>query len=214
MTTVRDSVRFYPMRPGTAIFDQPRDWHNEYIFRPKVDGDRVMVDIENGIAMNRHGAPYTKAKLLPWDELKAFADTYRQIYNLHLDTRFLDIEFLAKHQLRKHQAVILDIPNRDIEFMTLMYHLAEDHAIQNGVTCNFSDNIALLPWYDPLDDDTDLVMTWDNLKNRARRWMKEHKESTPYYEGFVCVKKNSMYEKQMISPTKVACHWSKMRFSR
>jgi hypothetical protein len=207
---VRDSVRFYPMRPGTAIFDQPRDWHNDYIFRPKVDGDRVMVDIENGVAKNRHGGPYTKAKLLPWVGLKRFADTYRQ----NLDTRFLDIEFLAKHQTRKHQAVILDIPNRDIEFMRLMHHLGEDHAIQNGVTCNFSEHIALLPWYDPLDDDVDLVATWENLKKWARTGMKEHKESTPYYEGFVCARKDSMYEKQMISPTKVACHWSKMRFSR
>lgn len=219
-------IPFYPMRPKSGAH-QPRFGkyigYDTIIARPKIDGSRVLVDVDNKIAWNRHGAIYSKSHMLPWDSLKDFTKSMCHMW------QYVDIEFCDKHNCRKHQAVILDFPERVIPFDALMYEIADlgyaiDGNDQNGygVMCNAAqDDVALLPFYDPkvttedYDDQVPILEDWWNgLIARAQDRMAIDQETTPFYEGMVMVKRDSLYIQQIASPTKVTHLWTKHRFSK
>jgi hypothetical protein len=73
--------------------------------------------------------------------------------------------------------------------------------------------VLLLPYYDVEDLEVCIESQWRNIKNVAIDLMREHEESTPFYEGMVVVDRDSDYTKQIISPKSVSHTWVKHRFS-
>lgn len=224
-------IPFYPMRPTNGGCDPKVEMLGPnnplQIARPKVDGSRVLVDIKRKIAWNRHGELYSKSDLLPWDDLIEFARCMLVYY----DTSLMDIEFLDKHKHYKHHAVFLDFPNRECSFADLMTGLGEEYAIRCGSvssliktgkpatsTVTYPEGfdygkVLLLPYFDVSDPEVCLKSQWENIKNAAIALMREHDETTPFYEGMVIVDRDSRYVKQIISPKNVSRTWVKHRFS-
>lgn len=231
-------IPFFPMRPTNGGCEPPDPNNPLQIARPKVDGSRVLVDIKQKIAWNRHGDLYSKSDLLPWDDLIAFAKSWNVLGRyVPVNSDLMDIEFLDKHRHYKHHAVFLDFPNRKCTFGELMKELGEEYPIRCGSVSSLIKvgkpkidheftpraghmnvkvdygKVLLLPYYDVEDLEVCIESQWRNIKNVAIDLMREHEESTPFYEGMVVVDRDSEYTKQIISPKSVSHTWVKHRFS-
>ena len=248
----------YPARPklGHRIFGSEMI-EKGYIYRPKVDGSRVMVDVWEQQAFNRHGDHYSKASDLPWDSLEKLS---KMISLCEFDSEFgpeydqgvrwLDVEYLDKHREMKAECVFLDAPTRNVGFggfiKLLAYsHIPIDSTLINNAWMNYQDRrkdarqpkpplqdaihshggpmlpeilprIRWLPYWEcSADHDREIIYSlWELLKKESMRLMDIHKESTPFYEGFVSVHSHSPYPRQTRSPKEVYSKWIKHRFSQ
>jgi hypothetical protein len=205
-------IPYYPMRPRYGPFLTVQGVCRKCIYRPKVDGDRVLLDLDSKTAWNRHGDAYSKAKHVPWDDLESLYDEIRP--TARDVPRYVDIELLVKHKVRKNQAVLLDLPERDFTFEEFMLLLDEKYPIRSGTMISARPGVTLLPYYNPSHAETNVLVSWGDLRNRATAWMEEYKETTPFYEGMVAVAKDSHYQKQCVAPKIICDTWTKHRFSR
>lgn len=133
----------YPARPAQGDrFNAPADIPMKRIYRPKVDGSRVLVDVWEQQAFNRLGDHYSKAEQLPWGSLEALArrigstllDAPTEILQTFLGSsevtqgvRWLDIEFFDKHEEMKGGCAFIDAPSRLMSFKGLLHLLAHSH---------------------------------------------------------------------------------------
>lgn len=200
-----ETMPFFPMRP---ISSHELTIACDRIYRPKVDGDRVLIDIYSKQAWNRHGDVYSKAHRLPWDEL----DYIRNHVPKTIFKRYIDCEFLCKHMIHKGKIAIIDFPERELTFEESLRKINEAVPIRLGGLQIISTNILMLPYFDPLHTHTCVETQYENLRRTARAWMEEFNETTPFYEGLVSVHKDSMYKKTY-KPNQPSHLWIKHRFS-
>lgn len=222
------AIPFYPTRPCTGYVDDEEDFapgiaydasvrdSETPIYRPKLDGSRVLVDRLNQCAWNRHGDLYSKQHLLPWDELDDLAMDLKPYGHPvpNLGVRYLDIEFLDKHKEYKHKVALIDMPEREVDFFDFM-RMCNDltGASRCGAVISHTPNVLILPYYDPLDPQVDLLAQWNWMKKRSKNIMERDGETTPFYEGWVAVERTSHYVKQY-EPKKVSRVWTKFRYSK
>jgi hypothetical protein len=117
----------YPARPMQGDrFSEAEEIPLGRIYRPKVDGSRVLVDVWEMQAFNRHGDVYSKGAQLPW---KGLEELSRLIGSCVGPTvcRWLDIEFFDKHEEMKGHVAFLDAPRRDCSFKGLLHAMAQSH---------------------------------------------------------------------------------------
>lgn len=136
----------YPARPkmGGRIWTSSDVLLNN-IYRPKIDGSRVLVDTWELQAFNRHGDHYSKATDLPWDSLERMALMLSAlefendiVVPSDQGVRWLDIEFFDKHKEFKGDCALLDAPSRQIGFAGLVKLLAYSHIPIDSKIINLS----------------------------------------------------------------------------
>jgi len=135
----------YPARPAQGDrFHKPAEIPmNRNIYRPKVDGSRVLVDVWEQQAFNRLGDHYSKAEQLPWGSLEALSrkigstllgESPKIVTHTVLGSRehtqgvrWLDVEFFDKHREMKGGCAFIDAPSRLTSFKGLLHLLAHSH---------------------------------------------------------------------------------------
>lgn len=197
----------YPARPYNGGYYNPTTTADTLIYRPKIDGDRVMLNVETKEMFNRKGDKYTKGKDIPFDEIM-------EVYGDHITSEWLDCEWMDKHALWKKRIAILDEPLRGDTFIEMLKRLHPNHecfSIRNNPMPRAGFNILHLPWWRSAHGITPYF--WEQLKTAAKEIMQQHNETTPIIEGIVGVRESSYYPKQISNPNKTAIDWVKHRFS-
>ena len=229
-----DGAPTYPARPvnGGYLTDEiVENLAGGVLWRAKLDGDRVLVDIDEKVALNRHLKPYTKGKDIPWDGLRKFYDTIAgdNFHAIYQDPRWVDIEWCNKHDTMKGYAVILDVPMRRCPFLEFVeridsaYKLNHFGGSYSHITHAIHENVGVLPWwgdgtlsagYKRTRERSQTMRKWEELKIEAKYEMDRTGETTPFIEGLVSVQANSAYPSQLRSPTEKTGDWIKYRFSK
>jgi hypothetical protein len=187
----------YPARPRNGGYLKEELIHPGYIYRPKLDGDRVLLNTYTEEMHNRHGERYTKGKDIRIDCIREYIEL------LGINSPWVDIEFLNKHKRWKGMVAIIDVPFRDFTFGELIRKLDSNPLKQA--------NRGILPL--SAYDHTKALSVWLALQGMAKRYMEQDKESTPIIEGLVGVQADSMYPVQIRNPKEQAANWVKHRFS-
>lgn len=236
----------YPARPAQGErFFKAEEIPLGRIYRPKVDGSRVLVDVWEMQAFNRHGDVYSKGAKLPWKSLEELSRLIGSCVGGANVCRWLDIEFFDKHEEMKGDVAFLDAPRRDCSFKGLLHAMAQSHIPVDSplhygsygsvrtktypfwppafsrpedggpLLPEILPNIRWLPYWDAQhEDDRHILLTlWELLKRESKRLMTKDTESTPFYEGFVSVERDSDYPIQQRSAKEICPTWTKYRFS-
>lgn len=197
-TNPNNMMPTYPARPRNGGYLTESNINPHHIYRPKVDGDRVLLNIVTEEMFNRHGERYTKGKDIRIDCIRDF------LQQVDPHTPWVDIEWMNKHKRWKGTAFIIDLPFRGYTFGEMMKRLgsvARVTAVNHGIL--------------PLDcyEAKDMPRIWHELKRQAKEFMEKDGETTPVIEGVVSVARDSSYPVQIRSPKEKCPFWVKHRFA-
>ena len=187
MNTLTSTIPTFPMRPiNGGPFHLARPKRGEWVYEPKVNGWRALVNTRTGEMFNRHGKPLTINDEF-WPTLDYFKGSSPY--------EWLDCEGLARrHALDRGKIYVLDyIP----ESYDKTPWIDRNEALMNGPLADF-----VLGHY----SQDQAMRGWTELQEVNRSLGCE------YYEGFVAKRLDSPYVHQMRSDKEETTLWIKHRW--
>lgn len=176
----------YPTRPiSGGNLEYAGKYFGEWLYEPKYDGWRALIDIPNSKMWNRYGQPLSIESCFDKviKELKKFKFEY------------LDVEALQRrHKIAQGSFIVLDIPIKGMSYSERRKILEDNFQILDVNDTPKPCSIYIPPTFN------DKFELWNTLKNN------------PFYEGIVGKKTNSIYPIQTLSSDKEFNNWVKFKY--
>lgn len=209
----------YPQRPRQGGSDLAAAWDSIYqkggwIFQPKVNGWRALLNLRTRAMLNRHGQPLSVAR----DFEAAITELQLRALEVPFDVgEWVDVEAMGRrHAVGRGSLAILDLPEvaaNQFERSTLALQLAPPLDMLGAM---FSGSRHLLVYSMPVwDERRALDMTTDH--GRLGMWwalmprLNKHAGCT-LYEGVVAKRADAAYRWGR-TPQDESPHWTKHRFT-
>lgn len=205
-------MKTFPLRPisGGPLSDLSNLLPGQWAYEPKVNGWRALIHAPTLTVYNRHGELSSVA-----DE---FADALSLIWeNTPIELEWLDCEMLGRrHPVDKGKIIVLDAV---IEGS----YLERREAINRGLglplngagdgnqltfTCSFTEENTISPSKHSGTFNEAIMQHWNAMQGDNVFFKHD------YYEGLVAKMVDSLYETQLISPSKTTPYWVKFRFDQ
>lgn len=204
LTSSCRALTTYPMRPtnGGPLNSESLNLPGLWAVEPKLNGWRAMLHVPTGFMYNRHGDG-----LNIMDEYRG-SEAEELIWgNAPPECVWLDCEFLSRrHDAGKGDLVVFDWAVEGLTYTERKEALAEwlPYYFDPSVPLTHRNPAGLLA----KGPDISAFALWETLQ------MKNKELGCDFYEGVVLKKTNSMYEHQLVSPSRSTGAWIKHRFDQ
>lgn len=182
----------YPLRPFSCKGASQNKAFSSWVFEPKANGWRCLVDLEKGLVWSRHGKPFSLADQV-MSVVRGDGYDFKAI-------RWLDCELLGRRTKTGAGSVLL------LDVVTQGTYKERRDLFSALLECPFDDipkgRFLRLPSY----SQTDSIQVIETMK-AVNAFRKE-----VIWEGVVCKHPLSKYETQTRSPDQEFRFWAKDRF--